>query len=164
MPTPADPNRDRSAGFLIRIAGLGYEVLLLGAVLFIAGFLFVGLTQYPSRPYLRPVYQGYLLLLTVAYFGGFWTHGGQTPAMRAWRMRLQTVDGGRVGLARALARFVAAALGLAAGGATLWWAWVDRDGQFLHDRLAGTRLVRLPQAAKRTVGSASTPPSPDLSS
>jgi len=23
------------------------------------------------------------------------------------------------------------------------WAWVDRDGQFLHDRLAGTRLLSI---------------------
>jgi uncharacterized RDD family membrane protein YckC len=26
-------------------------------------------------------------------------------------------------------------------GAGLLWALFDRDGQFLHDRLAGTRLV-----------------------
>jgi uncharacterized RDD family membrane protein YckC len=26
-------------------------------------------------------------------------------------------------------------------GITVLWALVDRDGQFLHDRIAGTRLV-----------------------
>jgi uncharacterized RDD family membrane protein YckC len=134
----------------VRLAGIGYEVLLLGAVLFIAGFLFVGLTHYPARPHLRPVYQSYLALITLAYFVGFWTHGGQTPAMRAWRLRLQRRDGGGLDAGRAVARFLAAALGMAAGGVTLWWAWIDRDGQFLHDRLAGTRLVRLPAAPGRT--------------
>jgi hypothetical protein len=28
------------------------------------------------------------------------------------------------------------------GGGGFWWALFDRDGQFLHDRLAGTRIVK----------------------
>jgi uncharacterized RDD family membrane protein YckC len=30
----------------------------------------------------------------------------------------------------------------------LLWALVDRDRQFLHDRLAGTRLVAVPPAKR----------------
>ena len=26
------------------------------------------------------------------------------------------------------------------------WTWIDRDGQFLHDRILGTRLQRAPRA------------------
>ena len=33
-------------------------------------------------------------------------------------------------------------LGLAACGLSYWWAFLDPDRQFLHDRLARTRLVR----------------------
>jgi uncharacterized RDD family membrane protein YckC len=29
-------------------------------------------------------------------------------------------------------------------GVGLWWALFDRDRQFLHDRLAGTRIILLP--------------------
>jgi uncharacterized RDD family membrane protein YckC len=42
-------------------------------------------------------------------------------------------------------RFFLALLGLLLAGAGFWWALVDRDRQFLHDRLAGTRLVRVPR-------------------
>jgi len=122
---------------------MGYEALLLGAVLYLAGFVFVGLTHYPARPYLKPVYQIYLGAVTLAYFAGFWTHGGQTPAMRAWRLKLEAQGGGPVPLGRAALRFACAVGGLVLGGATLWWSLLDREGLFLHDRLAATRLVRL---------------------
>ena len=26
------------------------------------------------------------------------------------------------------------------------WTWIDRDGQFLHDRILGTRLRNAPRA------------------
>ena len=32
---------------------------------------------------------------------------------------------------------------LALTGVGIGWALVDRDGQFLHDRLAGTRLIQI---------------------
>ena len=31
---------------------------------------------------------GYLFLVTFGFFGWFWTHGGQTIGMRAWKIRL----------------------------------------------------------------------------
>ena len=41
---------------------------------------------------------------------------------------------------KAIARFLIAAALLPF---SILWALVDRDRQFLHDRLAGTRLVKL---------------------
>ncbi|MFN9122921.1 MAG: RDD family protein, partial [bacterium] len=43
----------------------------------------------------------------------------------------------------ALYRYLLAWPSVLAAGAGLAWALVDRDRQFLHDRLAGTRLVRI---------------------
>ncbi|MCL5059135.1 MAG: RDD family protein [Candidatus Thermoplasmatota archaeon] len=34
-------------------------------------------------------------------------------------------------------RFFLALIGLLLAGAGFWWALVDRDRQFLHDRIAG---------------------------
>ena len=74
---------------------------------------------------------------------GFWTHGGQTIAMKTWRIRVESAEGGAVGTGRAVRRYLFALLGAAAAGLGYLWALVDRDGQFLHDRLAGTRLADL---------------------
>ena len=32
------------------------------------------------------------------------------------------------------------------------WTWIDRDGQFLHDRILGTRLRNAPPRAKPASG------------
>lgn len=75
------------------------------------------------------------------YFGWFW-HRGQTLAMSTWRLRLvNTATGGPVSVGRALLRYVLSWPSLMLFGTGLLWALVDRDRQFLHDRLAGTRLV-----------------------
>ena len=110
-----------------------YETLLLAAVLFIAGFVFTAIFQPPLAPILRYALQLYLLLVAAAYFIWYWLHGGQTLPMKAWRIRLVGVTP-----RKALLRLVFAALLLPV---SILWALFDRDRQFLHDRLAGTRLV-----------------------
>jgi uncharacterized RDD family membrane protein YckC len=61
--------------------------------------------------------------------------GGQTVAMKAWRIRLVDVTPGK-----ALARFLFAII-FVPTGISIVWALFDKDRQFLHDRLAATRLV-----------------------
>jgi uncharacterized RDD family membrane protein YckC len=65
--------------------------------------------------------------------------------MKTWRIRIVRWDGGRVGVARAVHRYLLAWLSLAALGAGFIWALFDRDRQFLHDRLAGTAIVEAPR-------------------
>ena len=64
-----------------------------------------------------------------------------TLPMKTWHMRLEKVDGSRVVLPRALLRAALATAGYLLLGVSVIWAFIDRDRQFLHDRLAGTRLV-----------------------
>jgi uncharacterized RDD family membrane protein YckC len=47
----------------------------------------------------------------------------------------------RVTLPRALLRTALATTGYLLLGVSILWAFIDRDRQFLHDRLSGTRLV-----------------------
>ena len=44
--------------------------------------------------------------------------------------------------AEAVARFALAVWSLSLFGAGFWWGFVDREHQFLHDRLIGSRLYR----------------------
>ncbi|MCX7628454.1 MAG: RDD family protein [Methylophilaceae bacterium] len=119
-----------------------YEALLLAAVLFAAAFLFVLSFGSAVEPPRRYFFQGYLLVVMAVYFSWFWTHGGQTLAMKTWRLRLVRVDGGCVSLPIALLRFVIAVLGLVLMGVGWWWMLFDRENCTLHDRLCGTRLVK----------------------
>ena len=142
-----------------------YEASLLFAVAFIATWLF----QFAAggavvRGWQRTALQFYLAAVFAAYFLYCWLRGGQTLAMKAWKIRLVMPGKSRIPPRIALARLAyagffvgsfCAALAaafvhrnpwiafvtLAVSGAGLGWALIDRDRQFLHDRLAGTRLV-----------------------
>ena len=93
---------------------MAYEAILLFAVAFFAAWLF----YFASGA--RDATSG-------------WLRGGQTLAMKAWGIRLVDITP-----QKAVLRFVLALLLLPA---SIAWALFDRDRQFLHDRLAGTRLV-----------------------
>lgn len=140
-----------------------YESMLLFGVLFFAGWLFSVLLQQRHALYLRNDLQDWLFLVIGVYFVWFWSHGGQTLAMKTWRIRLVTADGRPVGILRAFGRHLLAwgwclpgllaAWALHASGwmliliptaNLLLWSltvYLDRDRRFLHDRLAGTRLI-----------------------
>lgn len=124
-----------------RFAALIYELLLLAAVWFIAAFVFLTVARAQPHGALRLVFQLYIWLVTAAYFVWFWSHGGQTLAMKTWRIRLVRADGAALTLGQAFVRYALATLGYALAGATIIWAMFDKDRQFLHDRLAGTRLI-----------------------
>ena len=85
-------------------------------------------------------------LATAAYAIVSWRKGGQTLAMRAWRLRLVDADGGKPSWRALWLRFLVGHLSLLCGGLGFWWAWVDRDRLAWHDRASGTRLLRLPKA------------------
>lgn len=89
----------------------------------------------------RIALQIWLLALCACFYVWQWRGTGQTLPMKTWKLKLVNVDGKPLSTRRALARFGAALASLATLGAGFLWALADRDKQFLHDRLAGTRIV-----------------------
>lgn len=86
----------------------------------------------------------HVFLVLLAYFVWFWRKSGQTLAMQTWKIKVVCTDGTTpVSLRQALLRYVLSWLSLLLCGAGILWALLDRDRQFLHDRLAGTRIVRV---------------------
>jgi len=112
-----------------------YEAVLLFAVAFFAAWLFYFASgaRDATAGWLRYALQVLICAMFAAYFLWCWLRGGQTLAMKAWRIRLVDVTP-----RKALLRFVLAVVLLPA---SIAWALFDRERQFLHDRLAGTRLV-----------------------
>lgn len=140
-----------------------YEAMLLFGVVAVTGALFSILFQQRHALYLRHALQVWLLVVITSYFIWFWTKSGQTLAMKTWRIRLVSIDGGKVGVKRAFVRYLIAWLWILPGLAFAWlaeardwslaiipaanivfWAmtiYLDPQRQFLHDRLAGTRVI-----------------------
>jgi uncharacterized RDD family membrane protein YckC len=131
------------------MASIVYEAFLLVPVLFISSYLFLTLSQSANGPLKRPLFQLWLVCILAMYFVYCWTRGGQTLAMKTWRIRLAQADGTPIGPRQAAARFLLALWGVLLLGIGFWWALIDRDRQFLHDRISGTRLfeqARIPDA------------------
>ena len=128
---------------LRRLMCMIYDALLLVAVVLIAGFLFIYATNYPQHPELRLPLQIYLMVVIVCYFVWFWCKSGQTLAMKTWRLKVQHGNGELLSVPLALMRFALATLGLLLGGVSIGWACFDRENQFLHDRIMGSRIVFL---------------------
>lgn len=120
-----------------RLASMVYEAVLLFAVGFFAAWLFFFASggRDATAGAARHLLQLLIGLVFAAYFLWSWLRGGQTLAMKAWRIRLVEVTP-----PKALIRFVLALL-LVPTLVSIVWSLFDRDRQFLHDRLAGTRLT-----------------------
>ena len=157
-----------------RVTAMVYEFFLLFAVEMLAVLIYILLTGNRQEPLLQHGLKLYLFLVTGLYFTWCWRDSGHTLAMKTWRIKV--VQAGDVSPARlpwrtAIVRYllawgwfapalvVCALFGLHAKGeiavaltiGIVAWAltaFLDKDRQFLHDRLAGTRLVQLPKVKR----------------
>jgi uncharacterized RDD family membrane protein YckC len=164
----------RNASLIRRYASLGYEGLLLAAIAIVTGFVTIPLVSPVTRathtlevPTLSARAFSACVVFGVAgiYFVWSWTEGRRTLPMKTWGLALTRAGGGSVDTKAAVLRYLAAWIGPlaalaayqalapahlamhAAWLALLNYAWpiVDRDRQFLHDRIAGTRIVAEPR-------------------
>lgn len=153
-----------SASLSRRLACFVYEGVLLFGVVAIAGLLYSGATQQRHALVGMHGLQAFIFVVLGIYFVWFWSTGGQTLAMKTWRIRLVTVDMLPLSQTRALARyllswlwFVPALAGAYLGGlkgaaaisgalvlGIALYAGLSRllpQRQYWHDVLCGTRLV-----------------------
>ncbi|WP_034177074.1 RDD family protein [Burkholderia ambifaria] len=150
-----------------RVAAMLYEAVLLFGVVFFAGLAFSLATQQRNGLVHHDLLAAWIALVVGVYFVWFWTHGGQTLPMKTWRLRLESSSGRPLRAAHALVRYalgwlwflpplalhpllglsVPVTLALAAAWIVAWAgaARLHADRQFLHDRLARTRVVAIPR-------------------
>ncbi len=133
--------RAATPGIGKRLLSLIYEALLLIAVILLAGGIALVAAQLFNTADTRLTTQVIAIAICAGYFSWQWHGRGQTLPMKTWRIRLETTGGNRVSIPRTLLRVALALPGYMLLGISILWAFVDRDRQFLHDRLAGTRLV-----------------------
>lgn len=124
-----------------RLVGMVYESLLLFGIAFFAGLLFLGAIGASTYGSMRHLFQAYLFFVIGIYFVGCWRLRGHTPAMNTWNLRLVGADDARITLRQATLRYLCAWPSLLLGGIGILCAVFDPQRRFLHDRLAGTKLV-----------------------
>ena len=120
---------------------------------------------YPLPAARRWTLQAAVFIVVGLYFVYCWTHGGQTLALKAWRLRVARADGSPVRLGQAILRYLLAwhlflpgLISIVLFPATPWLNLaalvlgmlgmlalvnLDPQRQAVHDRLLGTRLLRV---------------------
>lgn len=89
-----------------RLAALAYDSLLLLAVILVATALTLPFSRGENAQMNHPGRTVYLLCVCFLFFGWFWTHGGQTLGMRAWRIRITDIQGAPITWTTAAWRFM----------------------------------------------------------
>jgi uncharacterized RDD family membrane protein YckC len=152
-------------GFIRRLASWVYDALATIAIVMLAQVIFLGLMQLlfvfgllvkdetvdisefiTFQPW-NLINQLYLVLVVCYFFIYFWCKGGQTIGMRAWRLKVQRLDGQPITKLQAIIRAITSLLGL---GNLL--VLVDfKNKRSLQDYLARTEVITLSKDENKKV-------------
>jgi uncharacterized RDD family membrane protein YckC len=130
-------------GFLRYFAVIIYDIFLLVALLFFATAIllpFNGGKAISNHIF----YSLYLLLVSFLFYGWFWTHGGQTLGLKAWKIKVLTESHGLMGWQQAFIRFIVAITSWSILGLGFAWSLVDKKQRSWHDLASKTGLFMEP--------------------
>jgi uncharacterized RDD family membrane protein YckC len=140
---PLKPGRDllSAPGFFRRLAAQIYDFFLLIALLFLATALLLPFTAGEAVSDQQTlIYRIYLAVISFLFYGWFWTHGGQTSGLRAWKIKVLTFDQKPISWKQALLRFVTAFVSWGFFGLGFLWILIDKNRLGWHDHLSKTAL------------------------
>ncbi|TAK63582.1 RDD family protein [Methylobacter sp.] len=127
-------------GFLRRLTVIFYDLLLLIALLFVATAVLLPLNAgeaFTDQQFFFPIY---LLLVSFFFYAWFWTHGGQTLGLRAWKIKVLTLDMKPISWKQALLRFITAIISWSFFGLGFLWILIDKNQRSWHDHLSQTAV------------------------
>ncbi len=125
-----------------RLGAIAYDWLLCLACIFVFTGIIVtfnkGLAISSAQ---KPFYVFGLLLLIFYYFIGFWWHGGQTPGMKVWHLRLVS----DVNPPQKMSLYIRLFTVIGTAGLTLFTALSNKDRVCFHDKISKTHLIFSPE-------------------
>ena len=146
------------AGFISRAMAFVIDLILIGLVTFfatavigvIAQFFDIGLLQVtladqttvtPLQALVALVAGLFQTFFGLVYFLFFWVLVGFTPGMGLLGLRVVRCDRRRLGLGRAIMRYIGYWVSFVFLGLGFIWVLFDRRRQGWHDKLAGTCVI-----------------------
>jgi uncharacterized RDD family membrane protein YckC len=137
-------NQHPNAGLSRRLASLTYDVFLVVAVWFAVASIAVLLNNGEAIPawLAQFVLLPALIGSTFYFYYWFWTHGGQSLGMRAWRLKMVSKDNTVPTPGQCAIRFSVAVLTLGAG---LLFCLFYKNKDSLQCRLSDTQVILVPK-------------------
>jgi uncharacterized RDD family membrane protein YckC len=138
-------------GLLRRLAAILYDALVvMGIAMFVTILVVVplgmalgqdGWERLQQTAAFRVALQLLLVITIVGFHLWFWTHGGQSLGMRAWRLQVVRNDGLPLTFSDALLRYATAVVSALPVGLGFLWSLFDPEKLTWHDRWSKTRLL-----------------------
>lgn len=145
MPEPLS-----NATFLRRAGALVYDSLLLFALLIAAATPVVLMLGGEDGSGVKGIgFQLYLYAVVFFFYGWFWTNGGQTLGMRAWKIQALRYDNRPMGWDAAIVRYLSATISVLAFGIGLLWILIDKDNHAWHDVISKSKIIYNPDLGKK---------------
>jgi uncharacterized RDD family membrane protein YckC len=128
-------------------ASLFYELLVLIALAFFSVGIFYLVLGDATHGMKRLFLQIFVWLFIGAYFVRSWVVGGQTLAMRSWKLRLvdtQSPSASPQALSwqKAVLRYLLGSLNLSLFGLGFFYCLFDAERRFLQDKLLGIKIIK----------------------
>jgi uncharacterized RDD family membrane protein YckC len=127
-------------GFFIRLAAQIYDTFLLAIVLILANSLLYLFTTDELIRDNQLFHRIYLGSISFLFYGWFWTHGGQTFGLRAWKIKVLTLNKKPITWKHALLRFLTAIISFSCFGLGFIWVLMNRHKHSWHDYLSKTAV------------------------
>ncbi|MFT7211889.1 MAG: putative RDD family membrane protein YckC [Granulosicoccus sp.] len=132
------PNNPTAVSLLLRrIAAFFYDCLLLIAIFFLITSIAIAFNN--GQAVQHPGFYIGLYLFAFFFFDWFWRHGGQTLGMRAWRLKVEGVDGELITFKQSAMRYFSGSILF---GISLLYALISTESQALHDTISKTKITR----------------------
>jgi uncharacterized RDD family membrane protein YckC len=128
----------RTPNLLRRFAAIFYDLLLLLSVLFVATALILPFNA--GEAFTQHWFLLYLFTLSFLFYGWFWTHGGQTLGLRAWKLQVLTMDQQPISWLQAFLRFNGAIISWGVFGLGFGWSLVEKNKRCWHDVFSKTNI------------------------
>jgi len=144
----------RYAGFWLRLGAylvdLTIMVMIDYAIYLAPGFVYFAIVGQlgsgePATNAFAVVVLVLCVMASIAYPICFWRWRGQTPGKMAAGIRVVRADGSPLGWGAAALRFLGYVLNCLTLGLLFVWVAADDRKRGIHDRMAGTCVVRLPR-------------------
>jgi len=135
-----------SAGLMRRIIAMVYDLMVVVGLVFFVSAIATAFNRMEAVS--GPVFQSLIFMVIFGFFAKFWTNGGQTAGMKAWKLRVETPDGRPITIQQSLARFLAAFISAGCLGLGYLWIFIDKDKLTWHEKISGTRTVIIPKQDK----------------
>lgn len=132
---------------LRRLGAMIYDTVLAGfSIVIVAGILSVTFTAVTGVKLPETVMILLYVAMAYGFFVYFWTHGGQTLGMRAWKVKVVGADGQPINQQQASVRFIWSVASWVSLGVGFLVSLFNADKLAWNDRQSGTRLVKVDKA------------------